>query len=90
MLKVKVIQVNQGKINKNFVHKLVSEKTVSILGIEKKAKVTYYVSLPSAAPVGSEHEIDLDKFIINEYPYEFIDDKTGEEVKIMTKWLSIK
>lgn len=89
MLKVKVVQVNKGQKNGNFIHKLVSERSVTILGIEKKAKVTYYVSLPTAAPINSEHEIDLNKFIINEYPYEFINDQ-GEEVRILTKWLSIK
>lgn len=86
MLNVKVESVSKKTSNGNFIHKVVSSKSVIVLGIEKVAKVTYYVALTSAAKVGSTHELDLSMFTIMERPYELPDTK---EV-IMLKWLHLK
>lgn len=86
MLRVKVASVGNKTTNGNFIHKIVSEKKVTVLGIEKINKITYYVALPAAAKVGSEHEINLDLFNVVERPFEVPD--TGEV--IMLKWLHIK
>lgn len=86
MLNVKVVHVGKKTTNNNFITKIVSEKKVIVVGIEKIAKITYYVALPSAPAVGSTHELDLDLFTIVERPF----DLPNGEGTIMLKWLHIK
>lgn len=93
LIDVKVEEIlNGGKKTSsgNFLVKLVSEKTVKVLGIEKVAKLTYYIALPAAPKVGLTDKIELDKFNIVERPYERVDDKTGEVTTFLLKWLHVK
>lgn len=87
MQKVKLVQVGKETSNKNFIHKIVVDKSVEVLGVTKIAKLTYYIALPAIAGVeGTEYELDFNLFSITERP--FAHPETGEQ--LMLKWLHIK
>jgi len=92
-MKVTVSKVSAtASKNGNFIHTVKTEgKKVSVLGIEKTSgALTYFIALPSAAPLNSQHELDMDQFSVTERPYEVADRETGELTTIMLKWLHIK
>lgn len=92
VIKVKVAEIlNKGQktSNGNFLVKITNERSVSMLGVTKVAKMTYYVALPAKPKVDSEHELDLDLFNVVERPYDRVDDD-GVVTTLMLKWLHIK
>ena len=92
-MKVKVSKVSATPSkNGNFIHTVKTEgKKVNVLGVEKQSgALTYFIALPSAVAVGSEHEIDMAQFRVEERPYEVADQVTGEVQTLMLKWLHIK
>lgn len=93
LLKVKVSKVSTTPSkNGNYIHTVKTEgKKVNVLGVEKvSGALTYFVALPSAVAVGTEHDIDMDQFRIEERPYEVADAATGEVQTLQLKWLHIK
>jgi hypothetical protein len=48
---------------------------------------TYYMATTSPVPVGSEHELNMDLFQVQERPYEVTDTVTGEVKTLQLKWL---
>ena len=92
-IKVKVSKCStKPSKNGNFIHTLKTEgKVVNVLGQEKvSGQLTYFIALAKPTPVGSEHELDMDLFRVEERPYEVADTATGALVKLMLKWLHIK
>ena len=93
LLKVKVSKVSAtASTNGNFIHTVKTEgKKVVVLGQEKTSgALTYFIALPAATAVGTEHEIDMDLFSVTERPYEVADPATGEAQTLILKWLHIK
>lgn len=93
IIKVKVAKVSaQPTTNGNYIHTVKTEgKKEVVFGVEKPAsQLTYFIALPSAVPVGTEDNLDLDKFRVEERPYEVADQDTGEMKTLMLKWLHIK
>jgi hypothetical protein len=92
-MKVKVNKVSsKPSKNGNYIHTVKTEgKTVKVLGVDKTSgQLTYFIALPSAVAVGSEHELDMDQFTVTERPYTVKDQTTGENVTLQLKWLHIK
>lgn len=92
LLKLKVSKISSKPTkNGNYIHTLKTDgKKVNILGIEKQSGVlTFFIALPTEAIVGSEHEIDMNMFRVEERPFE-ITNATGEVQTLMLKWLVIK
>jgi len=92
-IKVTVSKVSsKPSKNGNYIHTVKTEgKTVNALGVDKvSGQLTYFIALPKAVKVGSEHELDMDQFRVEERPYEVADTTTGEMQKLMLKWLHIK
>ena len=92
-MKVKVSKVSATPSkNGNYIHTVKTEgKKVNVLGIEKlSGALTYFIALPAAAAVGSEHEIDMAQFRVEERPYDVADPTTGEVQTLQLKWLHIK
>jgi hypothetical protein len=92
-IKVKVHRVSaEASKRGNFIPTVKTEgKTVKVLGVDKvSSQLTYFIALPSAVPVGSEHEIDMDLFTITERPYTVKDTVTGEMKTLELKWLHVK
>jgi hypothetical protein len=92
-MKVKVSKVSKkASRHGNFIHTVKTEgKTVKVLGVDKTSgQLTYFIALPSAVAVGSEHELDMDLFTVTERPYTVTDTITGEETTLQLKWLHIK
>ena len=86
MSKFKVISSNPSNEGKTFVTKIQGQKVVNVLGVNKVAQTTYYISLPSQVRVGEEFDVDLSLFTIAEHPFEH--PETGEIIQL--KWLHIK
>ena len=95
IIKVKVAKISAKTSNGNYLH------TIKTDGVEHEAlgrkvvtgKRTYFLALTESAVLGSEHQIDLDKFNIT--TREMKDDdgtvRTGDNSRpIMLKWLSFK
>lgn len=92
-IKVKVARVSStASKNGNFIHTVKTEgKTVNVMGVDKvSGQLTYFIALPQPVKAGTEHEIDMDLFRVEERPYEVASKDTGEMQKLMLKWLHIK
>ena len=92
LIKVTVAKVStQPTTNGNFIHTVkTGGKTVNVLGVDKvSSQLTYFIALPKAVAAGTEHELDLDQFRVEERPYEVADEQTGEMKTLMLKWLHI-
>lgn len=88
-MQVTIVSIGEKTTNNNFIHKVVAERSATVLGITKTAKTTFYVALPSAAKVKSKHELDLNMFEIKERAFTLPDGPNkGQEV--MLKWLHLK
>ena len=76
----------------NYIHTLKTEgKTIQVLGQEKvSGQITYFIALAKPTKVGTEHELDMDMFRVEERPYEVANPDTGEKQTLMLKWLHIK
>lgn len=85
-----VKQVNPNQSN-GFVTKLYNE-VVQDCGVfgQKTKRTTLYISGTAAPAVGDKVKLDLDLFVIKEYPYEFMDTTSGKMVTIECKWLHLK
>jgi hypothetical protein len=87
-MKVRITKVSaQASKNGNFIHTLKTEgKTVNVLGVNKTSgQLTYFLALPQAVKVGTEHEINMDEFRVEERPFTTPDNET-----LMLKWLHIR
>lgn len=95
IIKVKVAKISAKTSNGNYLH------TIKTEGIEHEAlgrkiitgKRTYFLAMQESAVLGSEHNIDLDKFNIT--TREIVDadgnvrkDDNGKPIQL--KWLSFK
>ena len=75
--KFKVISCNANKSG-GFVWKLQTTAMVTVFGINKTVKRTYYLGgMPQAINVGVELEEDINKFEIKEYPTAMIKNADG-------------
>lgn len=93
LLKVKVAKVSaKPSTNGNYIHTIKTEgKTINVMGVDKTSgQLTYFIALPQAVPVGTEHEIDMSLFRVEERPFEVANESTGEIQTLMLKWLHIK
>ena len=48
---------------------------------------TYYMATVAPVAVGTEHELNMDLFQVQERPYEVTDKVTGEVKTLQLKWL---
>lgn len=93
LIKVTVAKVSaQPTSNGNYIHSVKTEgKKETVLGVEKSSsQLTYFIALPKPVAVGTTDNLDLDKFRVEERPYEVADTDTGEMKTLMLKWLHIK
>lgn len=86
-----VLGCNPSNEGKTFVWKLAVESKVSVFGVEKTVKRTYYIGgMPEQAEKGATFQENMDKFEIVERPFEVVDEQTGETTTVMLKWLHAK
>lgn len=95
IIKVKVAKISEKTSNGNYLH------TIKTEGVEHEAlgrkvvtgKRTYFLAMQDSAVLGSEHNIDLDKFNITTREIVDVDgnvrkDDNGKPIQL--KWLSFK
>lgn len=82
-----VISSTESNNGTTFVWKLVTAEEVTVFGVKKSVKRTYYIGgMPVAAKVGDTISEDIRKFEIVERPYD--NPETGETM--MLRWLHAK
>ena len=89
-IKVTVIKCTASTKNKgvNIVTVRNVSEGVEALGTKLTGnQSTYYMATMAPVPVGSEHQLNMDLYEIQERPYQVADATTGEIKTIPLKWL---
>ncbi len=90
MLKVKVISVSKKTKFNNFLVKIANERTVTVLGVPKTVRETFFIWLDQAVPANSEHDLDMNMFDVVVQPFNTKDRVTGDAITINLKYLNLK
>lgn len=73
-----------------FINKLSSTSTIDVFGVKKTISETYYLKTDTAIAEGKEDIIPMEMFKVEERPFEYVDETTGEVTAMNLKWLHAK